>query len=304
MKRVGLIGLVMAALLVISASPVMASDVQMKNSTTNVEVWFKNVDEKDKTTEPGTLLAKYYMTSTIKIEIYNLDPDDSYTWYIVERYSGDVEKIGSFTDAAAKFIEFPASDLYPGKFYFKLVNRTGEVFNSSDPNVSSYPNGTYIWVYKTGIPSIEVHVKTPTVAEGDKAKVKIVAEDLRSGDYVYWWVEGPFDASKCNSSDPNADCRVPTAQHKLPVGHGPGKVDKSVYINTSELIVYADGTYGVYRVKAIVYNPAQGGVVTSAAGNFELVELTLNVVYPGHDLQGYRVLHLRFDEHGRAGKRI
>ncbi len=284
MKRVGLIGLVIAALLVISASPVMASDVQMKNSTTNVEVWFKNVDEKDKTTEPGTLLAKYYMTSTIKIEIYNLDPDDSYTWYIVERYSGDVEKIGSFTDAAAKFIEFPASDLYPGKFYFKLVNRTGEVFNSSDPNVSSYPNGTYIWVYKTGIPSIEVHVKTPTVAEGDKAKVKIVAEDLRSGDKVLWWVEGPFDAQGCYA-DPN--CKVPTgvainqtARDMKLLGQGPGKVDKSVYINTSELIVYADGTYGVYRVKAIVYNSAQGGVVTSAGGNFELVELTLNVVYP------------------------
>ncbi len=280
MKRVGLIGVIMAALLVISMTPAMAAEeVQMRNSTTGVEVWFKNVDEKTTISdEPGVLYAKYYMTSTIKIEIYNLDPEQSYTWYIVERYSGDVEKLDSFKDAASKFIEFPASDLYPGKFYFKLVNRTCEVFNSTVDSASGYDNGTYIWVYKTGIPSIEVNVKTAKVAEGDRAKVNIVAEDLRSGDAVYWWVEGPFDASKCNSSDPNADCKVPTSDHPELLGSGPGKVDEDVYVNTSELILYADGTYGVYKVRAAVMNGNQ--LVTSNEDNFEVVELTLSVVYP------------------------
>jgi len=278
MKRVGLIGVVMALLLVISATPAMAAEVRMVNTTNNIEVWFKNVDEK--ITEGGELLAKYYITSTIKIEIYNVDPDQAYTWYIVERYSNDIEMMGSFKDAVSTIIEFPASDLYPGKFYFRLVNRTVEVFNSTTGN-NPPSTPVYIWVYKTGIPSIKVDVKTPKVVEGDRAKVKIVAEDLRNGDKVLWWVEGPFDASKCTA--PN--CNVPTSDTKAPLGSGPGKVDKSVYINTTELIVYADGTYGVYRVKAIVLDN-ENKVVTSAANNFELVELELNVVPPATIYKG------------------
>ncbi|MEM2244547.1 MAG: hypothetical protein QXN92_07135, partial [Archaeoglobaceae archaeon] len=254
MKRYGLIGIVLLALLAMAATPAMAGDQLLKNTTTGVEAWFKNIDEKVKEDVTDAFLMKYYVTSTIKIELYGLDPDQAYTWYVVERYSNRVEKIGSFKDKAAEVIEFPASDLYAGKFYFKLANRTQEVFNSSLEQPNGYSNGSYIWVYKTAIPTITVNVKTPTVVAGDRAKINIVAEDLRSGDKVLWWVEGPYNESACNVN--TGPCYVPTSGVRANVGSGPGKVDVTVWVNTSEFFDYANGTYGVYRVKAVILDSA------------------------------------------------
>ncbi|MEM2402728.1 MAG: hypothetical protein QW329_02990, partial [Archaeoglobaceae archaeon] len=69
MKRYGLIGIVLLALLAMAATPAMAGDQLLKNTTTGVEAWFKNIDEKVKEDVTDAFLMKYYVTSTIKIEL-------------------------------------------------------------------------------------------------------------------------------------------------------------------------------------------------------------------------------------------
>jgi hypothetical protein len=70
-----------------------ATKVQLGNLTSGVSALFSNIDEK--ITADGTLLMKYYTTSTIRIELYGLDPDKAYTWYVIDRDTREVQKIDS-----------------------------------------------------------------------------------------------------------------------------------------------------------------------------------------------------------------
>jgi len=244
--------------------------------------------------EKNIIFGDVIETAGYDINFYVFDQKGFNTWW----YEGRL--IGAYV--AAQRIKSYSYSFVPDHtdYYYFVLDNKYSWFTNKVPQIKA------IWTYQTitpiltpipTVPGIYVTVKTPTVVEGDKAKVNIRAENLASNHVVKWWVEGPYNDAKCRA-DAECSVAVPTAGSKATLfSTWSGKVDVDVYIPTGILIDKADATYGIFSVKAGVFDQA-GNLITSAAASFNLVKIELNVNLPSTIYKGMEFVVRALPLHG------